>query len=115
MRYKLRKLIGRVVRYTGLSRVRWRLLSHRLYVLNYHRVGNPEHTDFDRGTFSCHEERFRDHLAAITDRFDVIDLAALDRALRTRRPRSSTRPAALITFDDGYIDNYTTAFPLLKA
>jgi peptidoglycan/xylan/chitin deacetylase (PgdA/CDA1 family) len=95
-----------------MTALAWRNLPPALYILTYHRVGDWHATPYDAGTFTCDGERFRHHLCTIKDRFEVIDL---DRLLREQQLGSSpTRPLALITFDDGYRDNYQAAFPILK-
>jgi peptidoglycan/xylan/chitin deacetylase (PgdA/CDA1 family) len=75
-------------------------------------VGDWRATDFDSGTFTCDAERFRRHLHIIRERFDVLDLERL--CHQQESGTAPTRPMALITFDDGYRDNYQTAFPILK-
>jgi peptidoglycan/xylan/chitin deacetylase (PgdA/CDA1 family) len=97
---------------SGVTAVAWRNLRPAVYVLTYHRVGNWRETAFDSGTFTCDAERFREHLTVIKERFDVIDLDRLRHQQESGTPPS--RPLALITFDDGYRDNYDTAFPILK-
>jgi peptidoglycan/xylan/chitin deacetylase (PgdA/CDA1 family) len=106
-----RAFIREVLRKTGTLELRWRTLGPHLYCFNYHRIGDPTLSAFDRGVFSCSAERFREHIRLLRERFDIIDLARLSHALQRARPR---RPLALITFDDGYIDNYLLALPILK-
>src|SRR5687767_6457865 len=95
----------------GALQLRWWTLGRHLYCFNYHRIGDPTQSAFDRGVFSCSAERFREHIRLLQERFDIVDIARLSYALQRRRPR---RPMALITFDDGYIDNYQLALPILK-
>jgi peptidoglycan/xylan/chitin deacetylase (PgdA/CDA1 family) len=105
-----RELARSLLSRTGLTALRWRTLPRRLYCFNYHRIGDPETCPFDRGVFSCTEAHFREHVALLRERFEVVDLERLPGALSRR----SGRPPALITFDDGYADNYQYAFPILK-
>jgi peptidoglycan/xylan/chitin deacetylase (PgdA/CDA1 family) len=53
---------------------------------------------------------FEEHLAWFGEHCDVI---SLDKAMERCHVGASKRPAIVITFDDGYGDNYDYAFPLL--
>lgn len=84
-----------------------------LYVFNYHRIGFPDDTDFDPNVFSATEEQFESQLKTITSRFQIInenDAIALGNS-----SKELSEPYAMITFDDGYIDNFTKSYPILRA
>ncbi len=83
---------------------------HGLVTLNYHRIGNPEQSTLDPGVFSATAEQFEAQLRYLKADCDVIRVADVADVLR----RGSTRRGVMITFDDGYIDNYEVAFPALK-
>ena len=102
-----------ILRRSGVTAYRWRHLRPGLYVFNYHRVGDAEATPFDPNVFSCDEAHFDEQLATIKSRFQLVTIALLVEMLAERR--SPSAPLALVTFDDGYHDNYTNAFPILKA
>lgn len=86
----------------------------RLTVLCYHRVAPLQPDDvLYRANLSATPAMFARQLDFLARNFHVIDLATLQHALRTGQPLPPR--AALITFDDGYIDNYTIAVPLLRA
>ena len=53
---------------------------------------------------------FREHLRWLGEHCDVVSLSALTACARSR---SDARPLVAITFDDGYEDNYTHAYPAL--
>jgi peptidoglycan/xylan/chitin deacetylase (PgdA/CDA1 family) len=82
---------------------------HGLIILNYHRIGFQATSDLDRNLWSATPDDFQRQLAFLKQNFDVIGLADLDDVLH--RPRSR---AVMITFDDGYCDNYTNAYASLK-
>lgn len=78
-------------------------------VLQYHHVD----TETPAST-STSPERFAMHLDYLADNgFDVVPLAELVDALRAGAPLPDRTVA--ITFDDGYVSIYDTAWPLLQA
>ena len=87
---------------------------NNLTVLNYHRVTDPYDPCCDtfKPNISATPEMFDRQLAYLKKSFHMVnagDVAACAEGKSTLPPRS-----ALITFDDGYADNYTQAYPLLK-
>src|SRR6185369_7444523 len=95
----------------GLDRIT-RGLRRRLFsgtvVLLYHRVAAPS---CDPQLLAVTPERFEQHLQIIRKVAPAISLAELARSLRNG---FSPRRAVVITFDDGYADNFTHAAPLLE-
>ena len=77
-------------------------------VLLYHRVTNLE-TDVEQ--LAVTPERFEAHLQFLKHQYRLLSLPEFVSHLRAGRyvPNS-----VLVTFDDGYRDNVTTAYPLLK-
>jgi peptidoglycan/xylan/chitin deacetylase (PgdA/CDA1 family) len=94
----LRFLLERAIRWSGVL------------VLNYHRVGNGNQSPFDRGLWSADADAFTDQIRFCKSKLDVITPDDLPQVLARGLGRY-----ALITFDDGYRDNYEIAFPILKA
>jgi peptidoglycan/xylan/chitin deacetylase (PgdA/CDA1 family) len=86
------------------------LLPKGLYCFNYHRIGQASLTEYDPNVFSCDEENFADHIKYIREHFTIVSLDDIPKILEDN---ISAKKYALITFDDGYIDNYTKAFPIL--
>jgi peptidoglycan/xylan/chitin deacetylase (PgdA/CDA1 family) len=58
------------------------------------------------------EATFAELLKYLRDAFEVMSVSALLDGPSERV--TSSRPICMVTFDDGWKDNYTTAFPLLK-
>lgn len=88
-----------------------------LVVLNYHRIGTPAHSLLDHALWSATEADFDAHVRMLKSHFDLIGLDDLNAAIGDAS-RDATRRRhrfAMITFDDGYIDNYEHAFPILTA
>jgi len=80
-----------------------------LTVFNYHRIGEPGDSPFDPGLFSATAEEFAAQVRYLTRNFEVIGVRDLD-GWERRRGRF-----VMITFDDGYLDNYEAAYPILRA
>ncbi|WP_406610360.1 polysaccharide deacetylase family protein [Agarivorans sp. JK6] len=95
----------------SVSQKRWQQRVPGIYVFNYHRIGDARFSEFDPNVFSCTAEQFEQHLLFYKQEFEVLDEAALIALLDSGE--AITKPYALITFDDGYIDSYQYAFPLL--
>lgn len=81
-----------------------------ILVLNYHRIGEAEASPYDRDVFSARQEALSDQVAFLKRTFDVISPADIPAARRKGRGRY-----VMLTFDDGYRDNYELAFPVLRA
>jgi peptidoglycan/xylan/chitin deacetylase (PgdA/CDA1 family) len=79
-------------------------------VLNYHRVGDPDRQPWDYALWNASAEELDQQLATLTRCTEVIDPCGLVEAMRAGRGRR-----VLITFDDGYRDNYEIALPLLRS
>ena len=79
----------------------------RCTVLLYHRVNNVS-TD----NLTTSERRFIEHLAVLRQRYPVLSLAEAAEALGAGRYLGPN--VVVITFDDGYADNYDVAAPILQ-
>ena len=100
--------------YSGLTGLLGRLPTRPvLLVLNYHRIGNPDETPYDPGVFSATAAALEEQVRFLKAHFDLLPLAHAIEIVEGSRPLDRT--AVLITFDDGYLDNYESAFPVLSA
>ncbi len=112
MSVKLRRYLVKTLSALGGINYRWKKLPAGIYAFNYHRIGNAQEAIFDRAIFSCSSTAFEKHLQEIKANFTVINTVQLTELLA--KGKAFEQRYALITFDDGYIDNYTHALPLLK-
>ncbi|SEG65873.1 Polysaccharide deacetylase [Bryocella elongata] len=107
-----KELVARLAASAGVTR----LLESRhtlpaLLVLNLHRVGDAAATPYDSGLFSCSTAEFDEHVAFLKQRFPIVSLdAALELLLGAT---TANETSILLTFDDGYRDNFDEAFPVL--
>lgn len=102
-----------VIKQGRLANALWPLRSNGLYCFNFHRIGDANKTPFDPCVFSCDAENFQHYLDFFQANFRIIDLNELFSIIKQGKPIKEK--LALITFDDGYRDNYEVAYPMLKA
>ncbi|MCI2282235.1 polysaccharide deacetylase family protein [Colwellia sp. MSW7] len=91
----------------------WHSKPNGLYCFNYHRIGDPNSTLYDPNVYSCNEEVFEKHIQFYKSNFDVISIEELETLSKTTTKFNNK--FAIISFDDGYIDNYELAYPILKS
>ncbi|MBL8100212.1 MAG: polysaccharide deacetylase family protein [Anaerolineales bacterium] len=96
-----------------MTRFTQKLFPNSLTVLNYHRIDWLENNqDMFQPNISASPQAFDEQMAFVKKWYRVISLQELTDWLLLNKPLPPL--AALITFDDGYLDNYTNAFPILK-
>ena len=79
-----------------------------LLVVTHHRIGDLSANPYYDPVFSASPEGFREQIHYLRDNFRILTLDEVDTGASLREP------SVLITFDDGYCDNFETAFPILK-
>jgi peptidoglycan/xylan/chitin deacetylase (PgdA/CDA1 family) len=96
---------------SGLNAIRHR---GRVVILTYHRVVSDQmaRDECIQPGMYVRGRSFEAHIAYIRKRFDIISLDELLDLWRTNRLKSH-RSYCVITFDDGWRDNYQFAFPVL--
>src|SRR5579862_5382624 len=86
-----------------------------LLVLSYHRIGNPDNDLFDPGVFSATADQLSEQMSYLKRHVSLVTLeealAFVDGTIREK----TRRCMVLITFDDGYLDNYKVALPVLRS
>lgn len=107
-----RELAARVLGRSALSRLRTNAAALR--VLAYHRVVEGPWDDFlfDEHIISATPEAFEAQMRFAKKNFDVVSFRDLDACDREDKPWP--KKALIVTFDDGYRDNFTHAFPVLR-
>jgi len=105
---------GKSLVFTSYCRTAGRAKSRRLAskglqrvsVVCYHRV-----SDAFKDSVTLPVDQFAAQIALIRRHYQ---LATLQDVIRGEIDRRSSRPIVVITFDDGYSDNFTSAFPILS-
>jgi peptidoglycan/xylan/chitin deacetylase (PgdA/CDA1 family) len=101
-----------IIKRGRLASTLWPLRSSGLYCFNFHRIGNAKDAQFDPCVYSCDADNFEKYLEFFQENFRIIDLNELYSIIKIGEPIKER--LALITFDDGYRDNYDVAYPILK-
>lgn len=108
-----RELLSRAFAATRFTQVLELLPQRRvLIVLTYHRIGDPMKTPYDSGVFSATADELDEHITHLKKRFHMV---TPEEAVVIACGAGPTQASVLITFDDGYLDNYEEAFPVLKS
>ena len=109
-----RERFAQTLNATGVLRLMETLPSKpQLLTVNHHRIGDRDQTSFDPGVFSASQDGLEEQLNFLKKNYDVIAPRDVGTLISGARPQSST--AVLLTFDDGYLDNYELALPVLEA
>jgi peptidoglycan/xylan/chitin deacetylase (PgdA/CDA1 family) len=91
-----------------------RKLGDKLLVLMYHRVltGTEMAQSHSNKGIIVNRDTFDAHITYLKKHFNIISVDQLVDHVKHQQPFKN--PTCLITFDDGWIDNYTNALPILE-
>ncbi|MGB1262257.1 MAG: polysaccharide deacetylase family protein [Cognaticolwellia sp.] len=109
----INKIKTRIMRHLGMTKTLWNYRQNGVYCFNFHRIGEAEQCQYDPNVFSCNSDDLEKHLLFIQDNFEIIDQGRFIDIINSKQ--AVTKKFAYITFDDGYVDNYELAFPVLTA
>lgn len=88
-----------------------------LLVLNYHRIGNRDDDPFDPEVFSTTGDQLSEQISYLKRNSSLVTLeeavAFVNGTIYEKSRRERCR--VLLTFDDGYLDNYEIAYPILRS
>jgi peptidoglycan/xylan/chitin deacetylase (PgdA/CDA1 family) len=106
-----KKILAIILYYSGLIKVIRLLGRNYAKILVFHSINDHE-ASFIRGTNVCiPPNRFEKHLKYIKKNYRVISLKKLVNSLN----QGKVAPCSMvITFDDGFADNFIYAFPILQ-
>jgi peptidoglycan/xylan/chitin deacetylase (PgdA/CDA1 family) len=110
MRILIKKALQFIFLFSGYVQARNLILRVRgrslITVLAYHRVDTP-----DGDVNNVSPENFARQMAFLRSRYRVVSVAGLLKILARGR---NTDRVVVVTFDDGYRDNYLNAVPILR-
>ena len=96
-----------ILYYTGIAFLIETLISRKdaFLILCYHKIGHIK--DIPPG-YSISKELFEDQIKFINKNCNIVQFSDIDRVRKSRKQN------VIITFDDGWKNNYTNAFSLIK-
>ncbi len=104
-----RKTVLEFAYFLGIERLFTRFSSPGYLILNYHGIVKDRKLAISKNHLSI--DQFEEHLRYFKKCFQVVSLQSMiDLQKKGERP---LKPTIAITFDDGYENNFTNAFPLL--
>ena len=83
-----------------------------LLVLTYHRIAERDKDRFYAPVISATPQSFRSQVKWLHNQMHILTLLELDNQIQAGG--TWKEPVALVTFDDGYRDNFEVAVPILK-
>jgi len=96
-----------------MTKTLWNHRQNGVYCFNFHRIGDVNNCNYDPNVFSCSAADLEKHLHFIKNNFEIINQDSFIDLIASGK--LVDKKLAYITFDDGYLDNYELAFPILKA
>jgi peptidoglycan/xylan/chitin deacetylase (PgdA/CDA1 family) len=84
----------------------------KIMIVLYHYVRENKRSKYP-GMKSLDVAHFREQLDFLKTKFRFIRIQDMIEALETGKAPDTTEHSVLLTFDDGYLDHYTTVFPIL--
>lgn len=112
----MKKYISRNIIFPILYKLRFdkamQLITDNSQIINlmYHGVVKQDSLHFS--ALNIHEKQFENHLVYLKNNFDILTIEQAFDALQNNKKLK--RKAVTITFDDGLLNNYTNALPLLE-
>lgn len=110
-----KQLLAEVLFRTGTLHAIKGLLRDRVVVLNYHRIRPDDasfSTLFDDAVYGPTVSQFEDQMLWLKQTVRILSEAELIEFKHARRGPGEM--SVVITADDGYLDNYTRVFPVLR-
>lgn len=115
VKYAIKYAVSHILYGLGILQLWQRIaLNRRAVVLMYHRVltSDEKQESASHPAIIVKRETFAAHMSLVSRRFKVLTLDHFAERMERRRPFENS--SCLITFDDGWKDNYTHALPILK-
>ena len=115
IKYAIKVFLAYFLFYTGILHLYKRVrLKNKAVVLMYHRIlsKTEKENSFSHDGIIVETEIFKKHVIFLQKTFNILTLSEFTDRFKNLTPFANS--SCLITFDDGWLDNYSNAFPVLK-
>lgn len=85
----------------------------KLYISMYHYTRDIKHSRYPQ-IKGLDKELFKTQIEYFKNKFNIVTMEQVIESIQTGESYRLPDNALLLTFDDGYIDNYTVAYPILE-
>ena len=109
----MKRIVLGILRLVGVFELCRFLHRHRLLVLTYHGVltqGDRSDRYLDRNCVDA--SAFREQLRYLSRRHNVLSLQQVEEIIRNKQ--TIPKYSVAVTFDDGFRNNYSVAYPILE-
>ena len=104
----MKRNIFRILRVLGIDTLFRFFFRRHVLVLMYHGVLSDHDANGDGDWLQVRASEFEDQMRYLSRHYEVTDFA------NALSPKKTSRPLAIVTFDDGYANNCSVALPILK-
>jgi peptidoglycan/xylan/chitin deacetylase (PgdA/CDA1 family) len=105
----LSSALDRLSFFNAYGRIRRKLTTQEAAIIVYHRVGPTKNDDLFNQPMSI--DSFKKQIDYLYKNHTII---SIDELISKRRSQQVPKNTVVITFDDGYKDNHTYAYPILE-
>jgi len=113
LKIKIREYLSKLFYCTGVSSRRIGFHGRRGYlVIMYHRVLPDDYRNFVQSGMFVNKRAFKMHMQFLKENFKVLPLSEI--ISEQAKIHQYNKPLCAITFDDGWIDFYKHAYPILN-